>query len=64
MFIFKKKLINRDITNTTIRLLVRWYGSQLVFDEAISYLMVLQVRMVLRKEEFFLRGFLMYILMI
>ena len=30
-----------------------------VFDGAISYLMVLQVRMVLRKEEFFLRGFLM-----
>ena len=28
-----------------------------VFDGAISYLMVLQVRMVLRKEEFFLRGF-------
>ena len=28
-----------------------------VFDGAISYLMVLKVRMLLRKEEFFLRGF-------
>ena len=33
-----------------------------VFDGAISYPMVLQVRMVLRNEEFFLRGFLMYII--
>ena len=31
-----------------------------VFDGAISYLMVLQVRMVLRKEELFVRGILMY----
>ena len=34
------------------------------FDGAISYLMVLLVRMMLRKEEFFLRSFVMYILMI
>ena len=33
-------------------------------DGAISYLMVLLVRMVLRREEFFLRGFLVYIMMI
>ena len=57
----KKNLINRDTPITIIRLRVRWYGSQpCVFDGAISYLMVFQVRMVLRKEEFFLRGFLMY----
>ena len=35
-----------------------------MFDEAISFIMVLPVRMVLRKEEFYLRFFLMYILMI
>ena len=58
-----KKLFNRDIHITEIRLLVRWYGSQL-YRVRWGDLMVLLVRMVLRKEEFYLRGFLMYILMI
>ena len=53
--LFFFKLINRDIPIAIIRLLVRSYGSQksTVFDGAISYLMVLQVRMVLRKEDSF-----------
>ena len=60
--IFKKNHYSRHPYhhNQTIILCDGMVLNCTVFDGAISYLMVLQVRMVLRKEEFFLSGFLFF----